>query len=82
MNVHAKLWNLDASKLTYDRVYNISAGSIILQSISNNVSPGSGISQIATLYNSLGAQSVTSYGARVQSIYNEKPWLKTQNYPR
>ncbi len=68
MNVHAKLWNLDCTKLTTNRYYNISAGSLILKSISNNIAPGSGIAHIATLYNSLGASSVTPYGARVQSV--------------
>jgi soluble lytic murein transglycosylase-like protein len=55
-------------------VYNILAGAEILAGIQANMAPGASIAQIATLYNNLNASMVSNYGARVQSIYNSKPW--------
>jgi hypothetical protein len=38
------------------------------------MAPGSGIAEIATLYNNVNADKVSDYGARVAQIYKDKPW--------
>jgi hypothetical protein len=75
MNVHAELWGLDKTKAARNRVYNIAAGAVILRGIKDNCS-GSGVAEITTLYNGLGKTEVTPYGARVERVYNEKPWIE------
>ncbi len=46
----------------------------MLARIQANVSPGTSVSQIGTLYNNINAGVVSDYGARVQQLYLSKPW--------
>ena len=60
---------------------NIEAGAEMLKRIINNVRPNATIAEIATLYNDINAAQVSNYGARVERIYNEKPWIeKNRSY--
>lgn len=43
--------------------------------------PGASIAQIASVYHDGEAKKVSDYGARVQAIYNEKPWRKPPPAP-
>jgi soluble lytic murein transglycosylase-like protein len=77
MNIHYTYWkklgvtpeNLEVPK------YNIEYGVIIIRRIKDRIQSPSN-SKIATLYNFIGAEKVSSYGMRVASIYHEKPWTK------
>lgn len=55
---------------------NISAGAEMLKRIIARLPKGSGIEQIATLYNNINADTVSNYGARVKNIYDTKPWVE------
>ncbi len=78
MNVHSRLWgNFVGTREQLDSpTHNITAGARILSGIQNNLNPEDrNVPKIATLYNSLGAEQVNDYGARVAAIYQQKPWL-------
>jgi hypothetical protein len=74
MDAWGSAWGTRAQLL--DAKNNILAGALILKGIQANVQPGASVAEIATLYNSLNATRVTTYGARVEAIYNTKPWNK------
>ena len=79
MNVHDTLWGSDVGtrEQLLDPRFNINAGARILAGIQNNLEPQDRTAaNIATLYNKLGATQVTNYGARVNAIYQTKPWNK------
>jgi hypothetical protein len=78
MNINTNYWGdtWGKPKDLRDRRNNIEAGTRMLQAI-GKVMPGASIAQRATIYNSSGKKKVTDYGARVQSIYNDKSWRKT-----
>jgi Transglycosylase SLT domain len=77
MNIYAKNWK----DLGFSRddlrnpETNIQVGIALLKRIKKQV-PDGDIKKIATLYNELGATKVSDYGARVESIYKEKPWRR------
>ncbi len=52
---------------------NIEAGVKLLRRIKNNM-PDANDEDIATVYNNLGAQKVSDYGARIKRLMKEKPW--------
>jgi hypothetical protein len=54
---------------------NIRAAAKILKGIAANLRAPT-IAKIATLYNAMDATQVSNYGARVATVYREKPWLK------
>ncbi len=57
---------------------NIEAGVKMLKRIQERLPENqrNSIRHIATLYNNINAKSVNDYGARVEEIYNAKPWAK------
>lgn len=77
MNVHAKVWRelgYTRSDLEDPRT-NIEAGAMLLKRIIDRL-PDASIRRIGTLYNNLSARKISDYGARLEAIYREKPWLK------
>jgi soluble lytic murein transglycosylase-like protein len=77
MNIHYAYWKrlgVTPEKLQVP-AYNIEYGVILIRRIQDRIeSPN--ISKIATLYNFIGAERVSSYGARVAAIYHQKPWIR------
>lgn len=77
MNIHYSYWK--KLGVTPDKLevpsYNIEYGVILIRRIRDRVENPS-ISKVATLYNFIGAENVSTYGARVAAIYWEKPWTK------
>ena len=75
MNVRPDTW----SGLGYSRndlkdpAKNIEAGVRIIKGIWDRLENPT-VSAAATLYNSLAKDKVSDYGARVQAIYESKPW--------
>lgn len=81
MNVNVKYWG-DAfgSRKDLQKPYeNIKAGAEILSRIISNLPKDASVSQIATLYQNINASSISNYGARVQKIYDTKPWVKRKS---
>jgi hypothetical protein len=78
MNVNVEFWGntFGDREALNDPYENIKAGAEILKRIASRLPPGASVRQIATLYNNIDAQSVSDYGARVDTIYNEQPWLE------
>ena len=78
MNVNIAYWgDTFGTRKDLEKPYeNIKAGGQILQRIISNLPRDASISQIATLYNNINAKTVSNYGARVQKIYEEKPWIE------
>lgn len=76
MNIDVSAWSAglgySRSQLN-DPATNILAGARILSGIQANVSSGN-IRVIGTLYNRLGASTVTDYGARFGAIYSIRQW--------
>ena len=75
MNISRKLWSGlgDSEKTLEDLHTNIRAGITLIRRIQDRVDRPT-VATIATLYNSLGKSSVSNFGARVASVYNERPW--------
>lgn len=77
MNIHSVFWQ----DLGYSREdleipeKNILVGIRLLKAIQDRI-PHANVSQIATVYNSLGSQEVKEYGAQVERIYKERSWDK------
>ncbi|WP_374581710.1 NBR1-Ig-like domain-containing protein [Pseudoduganella sp.] len=75
MNVRPDTW----AGLGYSRedlknpATNIEAGIRIIKGIADRLDNPS-VRGVATLYNSLAKDKVSDYGARVQAIYDSKPW--------
>jgi len=78
MNINYQYWRqLGVSKeLIGLPFYNIEYGVILLSRIAVRVHTPTP-RKIATLYNFIGAQKVSDYGARVANIMSSKPWLNT-----
>lgn len=79
MNVRYKDWGDFAGtrEQMLDPRFNVDVGAKILAGIQANLAPQDrSVANIATLYNKLGATQVTDYGARVNALYNSKPWQK------
>jgi hypothetical protein len=78
MNIRPSLWGKLNNFERHDfRIpyKNIEAGTTLIKEISDRV-PDKDIAKIGTLYQNLGAESVSQYGQRVKEIYDEKPWNK------
>ena len=75
MNINVNVW----SSLGFDRKElhnpenNIRAGVEIIKNLQKHM-PDASIEEIATLYNSLGAEEVSDYGAQVERIYRTRAW--------
>ncbi len=74
MNLHYRYWReLGVTKeLLSCPFYNIEFGIILLSRIKARIKDPTA-RKIATIYNFLGAEKVTDYGARVDKIVREKP---------
>ena len=77
MNIHYRYWRqLGVTKDKLDCPhYNIEFGVIILKRIQERVENPT-IAKIASIYNFIGAEKVTNYGARVAKIYLSQPWIE------
>jgi uncharacterized protein YlaI len=82
MNLYYNVWkklcddyHIDEHSLKSDPLKNIELGAILLKRISERIKNPT-IEKIATIYNFIGAEKVTDYGARVGVIYREKLWEK------
>lgn len=75
MNIHYRYWRkLGVTKENLNvPLYNIEFGVIILKRIQDRISKPT-IAKIASIYNFIGAENVTDYGARVSKIYFTQPW--------
>ncbi len=78
MNINVSVWGEAFGGRTKLNVplNNIRAGAVILRGIIGNLFDTAGVAEIATLYNYLPATIVSDYGARVQAVYNSRPWEK------
>ena len=77
MNIHYEYWKklgFSKDQLLNPKI-NIHAGALILKRIQNRLNDPK-ISKIASVYNFIGKESVSDYGARVAKIYNERAWEK------
>lgn len=83
MNVHYAYWKeLGVTKENLAcKHYNIEFGTILIARIADRIINPT-VRKIATIYNFLGAERVNEYGARVERIYQDKPWVKKQCYLR
>jgi hypothetical protein len=77
MNINFKYWrDLGVTKeILGCPYYNIEYGVMLISRIKERIENPT-VEKIATIYNFLGAETVTDYGARVHSIYTKKPWIK------
>jgi hypothetical protein len=77
MNVNVDYWGdaFGSRAALNDPYENIRAGAEILRRIIANLPREASVRQIATLYNNINAESVTDYGARVDEIHAQQPWL-------
>lgn len=80
MNINYEYWKpiaVEAGFTRYEVVNypypNIYVAAVLLKRIQARVVPSS-IEKVASIYNALGAEHVNDYGARVQSIYDQKLW--------
>lgn len=75
MNIHYRYWR--ELGVTKERLncpfYNIEFGVIILSRIKNRLQDPT-VRKIASIYNFIGAEKVTEYGARVDKVYTSRPW--------
>jgi hypothetical protein len=76
MNVHTKLWSdLGISREDMKKSpLNIAAGVHILAAIWERTADPT-VAKVATLYNQLGATSVSAYGKTVEQYMKQRPWL-------
>ena len=83
MNINAAYWGTTfGSRTDLEKpAENIMAGAEMLKRIIANLPKGASVREIATLYNNLNATTVSSYGARVESIYKAEPWKKPSAKP-
>lgn len=77
MNIQAEYWKeLGYSKKDLETPrLNIKAGIDLIKRIYLQ-NPHASVSEVATFYNNLGAKRISDYGARVERVMKEKPWLK------
>ena len=76
MNMNVDFWgNTFGSRADmHDPMKNIMAGATLLKRIKACMSSSADIARIATIYNNLGAQKISDYGARVRFIYHKRSW--------
>lgn len=79
MNIHYRYWRkLGVTKeLVKCPHYNIEFGVILLSRIKKRIKEPT-IAKIASIYNFVGAEKVTDYGARVARIYKIQPWSRVK----
>lgn len=77
MNIHYRYWKkMGVTKENLNcPFYNIEFGVVLLARIQSRIEKPT-IKKIATIYNFLGAEKVTDYGARVAKVYLTQPWAK------
>ncbi len=82
MNIQYETWKPLAEKLGYSewqvqyRVYcNVELAALLLKRITVRVQQPT-LAKVSSIYNYLGRENVSDYGARVQEIYNKKLWEK------
>lgn len=83
MNIQKKTWQDLGFKEQdfYDPKLNIKAAITLIHRIEERLLPKDRtIDKIATLYNGLGKEYVTNYGARAKQIYTHKLWESPDNY--
>jgi soluble lytic murein transglycosylase-like protein len=75
MNIRARDWSGLAPQGAdfNDPEQNIRAGVTLLRRIKDRLGDPA-VRKIASLYNFIGAEKVSDYGARVGQVYEEKPW--------
>lgn len=75
MNLHYSYWkDIGVTKEALGcPYYNIEFGIALLSRIQARIENPT-IRKIATIYNFLGAEVVSDYGARVAKLYLEQPW--------
>jgi hypothetical protein len=76
MNINPDLWGSLSpyGSDLYDPRNNIAAAAELLKRISDRV-PDGDITKVATLYNTLSADEVRDYGARVAEVYRSRGWV-------
>jgi len=82
MNINTDYWKdtWRSRESLKDPEKNIDAGARMLKSISTAM-PHASVAAKATVYNNSDAKQVSDYGARVQKIYEEKPWQTWRERP-
>lgn len=77
MNINTKYWGdtWGGRNELKDPQKNIDSGARMIKAISTAM-PEQSLAHRATVYNNSSADKVSDYGARVQKIYEEKPWKK------
>lgn len=77
MNIHYRYWrSLGVTKENLNcPYYNIEFGAILLSRIQKRIKEPT-VEKIASIYNFLGAEKVTDYGARVAKLRLMQPWRK------
>jgi hypothetical protein len=75
MNIHYRYWRkLGVTKENLNCPHcNIEFGVILLKRIRDRIEVPS-VAKVASIYNFLGAEKVTDYGARVAKLYLTQPW--------
>lgn len=77
MNINTKYWGdtWGGRNELKDPQKNIDSGARMIKAIATAM-PEQSLAHRATVYNNSSADKVSDYGARVQKIYEEKPWKK------
>jgi hypothetical protein len=76
MNVNVDYWGAtfgDRKELS-EPANNIRAGALMLKRIKANLPADARVRHVATLYNDIDADRVSDYGARVEKVYETRPW--------
>jgi hypothetical protein len=77
MNIRPALWSgIDPSGLDLsDTTQNVRAGALLLKRVRDRLAAPT-VRNIGTLYNFIGAEEVSDYGARLEDVYERKLWMK------
>ncbi|MGF1708884.1 hypothetical protein [Enterovibrio baiacu] len=80
MNIKVSTWGKLAEELGYqatdietDLTANVRTGALLVKRIWARI-PSPTVSKVASIYNFLGKEKVSDYGARVDAIYKKKLW--------
>ena len=75
MNINTDYWgNAFGTRAQLSNLqFNFNAGAELLSRITANLPADSSVAHVATLYNNINATEVSSYGMRVQAIYDNGP---------
>ena len=76
MNVNHEFWSetFGDREALREPAHNIRAGALMLKRISSNLPSDAPVRHVATLYNNIEATVVSDYGARVEKVYETRPW--------